>query len=88
MEALAPGVQSRAFPTAPVGWTIPGDGVPTTIAPTRYGNLAPRVGLAYAPDPQGGFWQKLTEGAGIFYTDLEDDTNANGNGDALRSLLG
>jgi Carboxypeptidase regulatory-like domain len=95
MEALVPGVQSAAFPTAPVGWTIPGDGVPTTVAPTRYGNLAPRVGLAFAPDAHGGFWQKLTGGTGkssvraswgIFYTDLEDYTNANGNGDAPYGL--
>jgi hypothetical protein len=92
MEALVPGLQSATFPTAPLGWVFPGDpGVPTTVAPTRYGNIAPRVGLAYSPDPQGGVWRKLTGGAGktsiraswgMFYTDLEDFTNANGNGDA------
>jgi hypothetical protein len=95
MEALVPGVQSATFPTAPVGWTVPGDGVPTTVAPTRYGNLAPRIGLAYSPDPKDGFWRKLTGGTGkssiraswgIFYTDLEDFTNANGNGDAPYGL--
>lgn len=95
MEALVPGLQSLSFPTAPVGWTIPGDGVPTTVAPTRYGNFAPRLGVAYAPDPKGGFWRKLTGGTGkssiraswgIFYTDLEDFTNANGNGDAPYGL--
>ncbi|HVN80892.1 MAG TPA: carboxypeptidase regulatory-like domain-containing protein [Terriglobia bacterium] len=92
MEALVPGLQSATFPTAPLGWDFPGDpGVPTTVAPTRYGNIAPRVGLAYSPDPQGGVLRKLTGGAGktsiraswgMFYTDLEDFTNANGNGDA------
>lgn len=95
MEALVPGLQSAAFPTAPVGWTIPGDGVPTTVAPTRYGNVAPRLGLAYSPDPKGRFWQKLTGGTGkssiraswgLFYTNLEDFTNANGNGDAPYGL--
>jgi Carboxypeptidase regulatory-like domain len=92
MEALVPGVQSATFPTAPLGWTIPGDpGVPRTVSPIRYGNVAPRLGLAYSPDAQGGFWQKLTGGAGktsiraawgMFYTSLENWINANGNGDA------
>jgi hypothetical protein len=92
MEALVPGLQSATFPTAPLGWDMPGDpGVPPTVAPTRYGNVAPRLGLAYSPDPKGGFWHKLTGGTGktsiraswgMFYSDLEDWTNANGNGDA------
>jgi outer membrane receptor protein involved in Fe transport len=92
MEALVPGVQSATFPTAPVGWTVPGDpGVPRTVSPIRYGNFAPRLGLAYSPDPKGGFWQKLTGGAGatsiragwgMFYTSLENWINGNGNGDA------
>ena len=92
MEALVPGVQSATFPTAPVGWTVPGDpGVPRTVAPVRYGNVAPRLGVAYSPDPKGRFWQKLTGGAGntsiragwgMFYTSLENWINGNGNGDA------
>jgi Carboxypeptidase regulatory-like domain/TonB dependent receptor len=96
MEALVPGQQSATFPTAPLGWMIPGDpGVPSTVAPTRYGNIAPRVGLAYSPEPKGGVLQKLTGGAGktsiraswgMFYTSLEDFTNANGNGDAPYGL--
>lgn len=96
MEALVPGRQSAAFPTAPEGWLIPGDpGVPSTVAPTRYGNVAPRLGLAYSPDPKGKLLQKLFGGAGktsvraswgMFYTSLEDFTNANGNGDAPYGL--
>jgi hypothetical protein len=92
MEALVPGHQSVPFPNAPEGWLVPGDpGVPNTIAPTRYGNVGPRLGLAYSPDAHGGLWRLLTGGsgntsirasAGIFYSDLEDYTNANGNGDA------
>ncbi len=92
MEALVPGHQSATFPTAPEGWLVPGDpGVPKTIAPIAYGNVAPRVGLAYSPDPKGTVWQKLTGGYGnssirasfgIFYSDLNDFSNANGNGDA------
>ena len=92
MEALVPGLQSATFPTAPLGWTVPGDpGVPRTVSPVRYGNVAPRVGLAYSPDPEGKFWQKLTGGAGntsiragwgLFYSSLENWINGNGNGDA------
>ena len=92
MEALVPGVQSTTFPTAPLGWTVPGDrGVPRTVSPIRYGNFAPRLGLAYSPEPKGTFWQKLTGGAGntsiragfgMFYTAVENWINGNGNGDA------
>jgi hypothetical protein len=90
--ALVPGKQSVTFPGSPLGWVFPGDpGIPSTLAPTRYGNVAPRLGVAYSPDPQGGLLQKLTGGAGktsiraswgMFYSDLEDWTNANENGDA------
>jgi len=96
MEALVPGVQSQVFPTAPTGWLVSGDpAIPRTVAPVQYGNVAPRVGFAYSPNPSGGFFEKLTGGAGkssirgsfgIFFGDLEDYTNANGNGDAPYGL--
>jgi hypothetical protein len=92
MNALWPGRQSATFPTAPEGWVVPGDpGVPTTIAPTQYSNLAPRVGFAYSPDPEGGVWQKLIGGYGkssirgsfgLFYDNIMDFMNANDNGGA------
>jgi hypothetical protein len=92
MEALVPGKQSVEFPTAPLGWLVPGDpGAANTVAPTQHGNVAPRIGVAYSPDPHGGVLEKLLGGQGkssirasfgIFYSDLEDFTNANGNGDA------
>jgi hypothetical protein len=94
-EALVPGLQSVSFPTAPVGWTIPGDGVATTVAPTRYSNVAPRVGLAFSPDPGEGFLRELTGGVGrssiraswgLFYTDLENFTSATTIGDAPYGL--
>lgn len=45
---LIPGEESVVFPTAPTGYVFPGDpGVPRTIAPTRYNNFSPRLGLAY-----------------------------------------
>jgi hypothetical protein len=97
MEALVPGQQSKVFPTAPQGWLVAGDPqIPRTVAPTQYGNVAPRFGFAYSPDLKGSGWlEKLTGGYGkssirgsfgIFYSDLEDYVNANGNGDAPYGL--
>lgn len=96
MEALVPGAQSAVFPTAPRGWLVAGDpSIPKTVAPIQYGNVAPRVGFAYSPDPSNEFLRKLTGGSGMssirasfgmFYSDLEDYTNANGNGDAPYGL--
>ena len=54
MEAMVLGEQSEVFPGAPKGWVFPGDpGIPKTIAPTRYNNFAPRIGLAYSPGASG-----------------------------------
>jgi len=75
------GEQSVLFPTAPTGYVFPGDpGVPATIAPTRYNNFSPRVGLAWSPSWKDGLLGKLTGGAanasiragyGRFFTALE-----------------
>jgi hypothetical protein len=82
IETLVPGEQSVVFPGAPTGWVVPGDpGVPRTLAPTRYHNFSPRLGLAYSPGFDSGFLAKLTGGPGktsirmgygIFYTSVED----------------
>lgn len=65
MEAIVYGLQSKTFPDAPLGWVVPGDpGVPRTVAPVRYDNFAPRVGLAYSPNPQEGIWRRLLGGSG------------------------
>ncbi len=62
---LIPGEQSVVFPTAPTGYVFPGDpGVPTTIAPTRYNDFSPRIGLAYSPPWKNGLLNKLTGGPG------------------------
>lgn len=92
MEALIPGKQSATFPNSPQGWVFPGDpGVPTTIAPIQYTNVAPRVGFAYSPDAGSRVLQRLfghrgqssLRGSfGIFYGDVENYINGNGNGDA------
>lgn len=96
MEALVPGKQSVVFPAAPQDWLVSGDpAIPKTIAPVQYGNVAPRLGLAYSPNFEDGWLGKLLgkDGTssirasfGMFYGDLEDYTNANGNGDAPYGL--
>jgi hypothetical protein len=79
--ALELGEQSLTFPGAPEGLVYPGDpGVPSTLAPTKYSNFAPRLGLAYAPQFQDGLLSKLlgrdhetrlVAGYGVFYTAFE-----------------
>jgi Carboxypeptidase regulatory-like domain len=92
IQTLIPGVQSLVYPGSPTGWLFPGDpGVPTTLAPTRYHNFAPRAGMAYSPNFDDGFLRKLTGGTGktsiragwgLFYTTFEGATNFNEIGDA------
>ncbi|MGA2576994.1 MAG: TonB-dependent receptor [Bryobacteraceae bacterium] len=82
IETINPGEQSTQFPTAPLGWVVPGDpGIPSTLAPTRYDNLGPRLGLAYSPGFTDGALGKIFGGPGktsiraaygIYYTSIED----------------
>ena len=82
IETIVPGLQSTQFPTAPLGWVVPGDpGIPSTLAPTRYNNIAPRLGLAYSPGFTDGALGKIFGGPGktsirasygIYYTSIED----------------
>jgi Carboxypeptidase regulatory-like domain/TonB dependent receptor len=82
IETIIPGEQSVVFPTAPLGWVVPGDpGVPRTLAPTQWHNFSPRLGLAYSPSMSEGFLGKLfggpgktsiRVGAGLYYTSVED----------------
>jgi Carboxypeptidase regulatory-like domain len=92
LETLVPGLQSQVFPGSPVGWVFPGDpGVPSTLAPTRYNNFAPRLGIAYSPSWNDGILKTLTGGSGktsiragwgLFYSTFEGATNFNEIGDA------
>jgi hypothetical protein len=92
IETLVPGLQSQVFPGSPTGWVFPGDpGVPTTLAPTRYNNFAPRLGLAYSPSAQSGLFKALLgepgkssvrAAWGKFYSTFEGATNFNEIGDA------
>lgn len=51
---LDPSEQSVVYPNAPKGILFPGDpGVPNTLSPTRYGNVAPRVAASWAPKGRG-----------------------------------
>lgn len=75
------GQQSVVYPDAPQGIVFPGDpGIPSTLAPTKYGNFAPRIGLAWSPGFDGGLLGRLFGGAqktsiragyGLFYTAIE-----------------
>jgi hypothetical protein len=82
IETIVPGLQSTQFPTAPLGWVVPGDpGIPSTLAHTHYNNFAPRVGLAYSPGFSDGALGKIFGGPGktsiraafgVYYTSIED----------------
>jgi hypothetical protein len=91
-NALVPGLQSKTFPGSPTGWVAAGDpGVPTTLAPTRYDNFGPRLGLAFSPTVQSGFLGKLLGGSGkssiraaygIFYSSFEERMESQNSGNA------
>ena len=82
IQTFIPGEQSVVFPNSPTGLVFPGDpGVPKTLAPTKYNNFGPRVGLAYSPDFSDGVLGKIFGGPGktsirasygIYYTSVED----------------
>ena len=75
------GQQSVVYPGAPRGLVFPGDpGIPETLAPARYGNFAPRLGLAWSPGFDGGVLRRLfgeggqtsvRAGYGLYYTAIE-----------------
>lgn len=81
LQTLIPGEQSVVFPGAPTGLVFPGDpGVPATLAPTRYDNFSPRLGMAWSPQAHSGWFSKLLgmqgdtsirSGFGLYYTAYE-----------------
>jgi len=80
-----PGVQSVKFPNSPQGNVVPGDpGVASTISPTRWNNLGPRLGLAWAPS--GGIWGEnktsVRAAYGVYYLGAADNGNFGIIGDA------
>jgi carboxypeptidase family protein/TonB-dependent receptor-like protein len=65
IQTIVAGQKSVVFPGAPVGLVFPGDaGVARGLSPTRSGNVAPRVGLAYAPSETFS----VRGSYGVFYT--------------------
>jgi len=92
IQTIIPGEQSVVIPGSPTGWVFPGDpGVPSSLAPTRWNNFGPRLGLAYSfGDHQGALGKILGKpgstsirvGYGIFYTALEGATDFVEIGDA------
>ncbi len=91
-QTIIPGEQSVVFPGSPTGWVFPGDpGVPSSLAPTRWNNFAPRLGLAYSFGDHDGMMGKILgkpgttsirAAWGLFYTTFEGATSFNEIGDA------
>ena len=84
VTCLNPGQTSRVFPTAPKGIAYPGDPGCTNAseASTRYSDLGPRLGFAWAPDLgaiSGGNLKKFSVrgGFGIYYNRTEEETSLN-----------
>lgn len=92
IQTIIPGEQSVVFPGSPKGWLFPGDpGVPSTLAPTRWNNFSPRLGIAYSFGDHDGTLGKILgkpgttsirAGYGMFYTAFEGATDFNEIGDA------
>ncbi len=82
IQTWVKGEQSTVFPHSPPGLVYPGDpGIPKTLAPTRYNNFGPRIGIAYSPDFNDGVLHKIFGGPGktsiraafgLYYTSVED----------------
>jgi len=80
LQTYVPGAQSTLYPGALPGLLVAGDpGIPRTLAPTGYKNFAPRIGLAYSPAFDQGFWRAVFGGNGkssirasygLFYTEF------------------
>jgi len=81
LQTFVLGQQSAVYPGAPQGMVFPGDpGIPATLAPTRWGDFAPRVGLAYSPNFDDGLMgvifggsgtSSIHAGFGLFHTAFE-----------------
>jgi hypothetical protein len=65
LSTIVPGEQSVLFPTAPVGYLVPGDpGIPASISPTQWDTFAPRLGVAYSPSFGDGVLGKVFGASG------------------------
>ena len=51
IQTIVPGQQSAVYPDAPLGLVFPTDaGISRGLSPTRFGNVSPRLGVAYSPE--------------------------------------
>jgi Carboxypeptidase regulatory-like domain len=81
LQTFVLGQQSQVYPGAPAGIVFPGDrGIPNTLAPTRWTDFSPRLGIAYSPNLDDGILRdffggpgksSLHAGFGLFHTSIE-----------------
>jgi hypothetical protein len=80
-SCLIIGQQSTVYPTAPVGYNVPGDPGCNQAggATTKYTHFGPRIGFAYSPDMgrlSGGPGKlSIRGGFGIYYNRSEEEQN-------------
>lgn len=85
LATFVPGENSKVFPGAPTDLVFPGDpGVPSTIASIKWGDFAPRIGLAYSPKADGDLTRRIFGAPGQtsiraswgkFFTSYENEEN-------------
>jgi hypothetical protein len=81
LQTFVLGQQSVVYPGAPTGIVFPGDpGIPRTLAPTKWDDFSPRLGLTYSPNADSGLLHtifgssgksSIHAGFGIFYSAFE-----------------
>jgi len=79
---VQPGQQSTVFPTAPVGYTLPGDTGCNKYggASTKYNHIGPRAGFAYTPNWGGRLFggsgkTSIRGGFGLYFNRGEEELN-------------
>ncbi|HKW31778.1 MAG TPA: hypothetical protein VJN92_02155, partial [Candidatus Acidoferrum sp.] len=79
---IQPGLQSKVFPTAPLGYTLPGDPGCNVQggASTKYNHIGPRFGFAYTPNwggrlTGGNGKTSLRGGFGLYFNRGEEELN-------------
>jgi hypothetical protein len=79
---VQPGQQSKVFPTAPLGYTLPGDPGCDRYggASTKYNHIGPRAGFAYTPNWGGRLMggngkTSIRGGFGLYFNRGEEELN-------------
>ncbi|HWT67034.1 MAG TPA: TonB-dependent receptor, partial [Terracidiphilus sp.] len=81
LQTFVLGEQSEVYPGAPEGMVFPGDkGVASSLTPTKWSNFSPRAGVAWSPNFQNHWLERMFgaagkssihAGFGMFYTAFE-----------------